>query len=114
MSLAARISTGGTKPRPRKRALERNWKAPRDGPECKQDVCADFPDPVWHPGEIDEPKPGKRPAIRFFLDATPTQKPLSMTDLVVIQQGLHQFIDAVKDETAQMMAPQRKKPKKKA
>jgi hypothetical protein len=72
---------------------------------------------TW-PGRARRPsKKGGRgwgPAIRFFLDATPTQKPLSMTDLVVIQQGLHQFIDAVKDETAQMMAPQRKKPKKKA
>lgn len=65
-------------------------------------------------GEIDKPKAGKRPTLRFFLDATPTQKPLSMTDLVVIQQGLHQFMDAVKDETAQMMAPRHKKPTKKS
>jgi hypothetical protein len=64
-------------------------------------------------GEIDDPKPGKRPETRFWLDATPSQKPLRMTDLVVIQQGLHQFMDAVKDETAQMMNPRRKKSKKK-
>ncbi len=64
-------------------------------------------------GEIDDPKPGKRPVVRFWLDATPSQKPLSMTDLVVIQQGLHQFMDKIKDETAQMMNPKGKKSKKK-
>jgi len=73
----------------------------------------DSPELMRLVGEIDDPKPGKRPAVRFWLDATPSQKPLSMTDLVVIQQGLHQFMDAVKDETAQMMNPKRKKPKKK-
>jgi hypothetical protein len=65
-------------------------------------------------GEIDLPKGEKPPATRFWLDATPSKKPLRMTDLHVIQQGLHQFIDAVKDETAKMTNPQRsRKPKKK-
>ena len=72
----------------------------------------DSPELMKLVGEIDDPKPGKRPALRFYLDATPTQKPLSMTDLVVIQRGLHQFLEKIKDETAQMMNPLHKKPKK--
>jgi hypothetical protein len=60
-------------------------------------------------GEIDNSKEGKPPETRFWLDSTPTKKPLRMTDLHVIQQGFHQFLEAMKDEAAKMVPKAKRK-----
>jgi hypothetical protein len=61
-------------------------------------------------GEVNNPKPGKSPEGLFWFEGVPNEQPLRLTELNVWQQGLHRFLETVKDVSVRMT---RDKPKAK-
>ncbi|MBX7133793.1 MAG: hypothetical protein K1X67_14055 [Fimbriimonadaceae bacterium] len=47
-------------------------------------------------------KSGTSPDTRIWFDGVPANKPMRMTELMAWRNALHVFVDAVKDEAAQI------------
>lgn len=58
--------------------------------------------------EVDFPKPGKKSVTRYWFDGAPSEKPLRLTELNVWSAALKQFLDAVKDVSARMVAKKKR------
>lgn len=52
--------------------------------------------------EIAHPKTTKTPDTKIWLNGMQANKPMRITELIVLREAIQNFVDAIKDETAQM------------
>ena len=54
--------------------------------------------------EIAHPKTTKTPDTKIWLNGLLANKPMRITELVVLREAIQNFVEAIKEETAQMRA----------
>ena len=59
--------------------------------------------------EVNEPKGEKKPEVRVWFDGVPRDRPLRITEVNVWNAAMRQLLDQIKDASAQMMNPKRRK-----
>ncbi len=61
--------------------------------------------------EVNEPKGDKKPEVRVWFDGVPRDQPLRMTEVNVWNSAMRQLLDQIKDASAELANPKRRKKK---
>ena len=61
--------------------------------------------------EVNEPKGDKKPEVRVWFDGVPRDRPLRITDVTIWNQTMRQLLEEIKDISAQLANPKRRRKK---